>query len=258
MIKILGDFHIHTDFSDGKGSIEAVCREANRVGLEKFAICDHSYRSYFVGMTDEKLEKSISRIKQINEESTSSIDEMKKKKCITALQSVEGNILNFDGDIDVMPSAIKKLDVLHVGFHRFVTKGDGKDRAAFILRNGWTKNLSSELVEKNTEAFVKAVEKYPVDVICHLGHRAKVKGKRIFECAKSNGCHIELNEKHIETLEPLIDEALKSGVKFILGSDAHKIINVGKFFRVKAFIEKHKIPLDRIVGVDCEFTTRKK
>ena len=148
--------------------------------------------------------------------------------------------------------------MLSVGFHRFVTRGDGRDRKQFILRNGWTGNLPDELIEKNTKAYIKAIEKYPVDVICHIGHRAKVHGKRLFECAKSNGCHIELNEKHIETLEPMLQIAIESGVKFILGSDAHRAENIGRFDRVINAIEKYNVPLDRIVGIDCQLTVRKK
>lgn len=246
MIKVIGDYHIHTKFSDGKGDIPSVIEVAKKVGLKEFAVCDHSYRSWFVGMTDKKLEKSKDVLLQNSDGQ------------IKSLQSIEGNVLNFDGEIDVPQSAYKNLDMLSVGFHRFVTKGDGRDRKDFILRNGWTSRLPDELVEKNTLAFINAIERYPVDVLCHPGHRAKVDGKRLFECAKSNGCHIELNEKHIETLEPMLDVAIASGVKFILGSDAHKVENVGRFDRVLKAVEKYKIPLDRIVGIDCQFTVRKK
>ena len=246
MIKIIGDYHIHTKFSDGKSDTDTVIAAAKKTGLKEFALCDHSYRSWFVGMTDDKLEKSKNALSCRHDE-----------QC-RALQSIEGNILNFDGEIDVPPDAYKRLDMLSVGFHRFVTRGDGRDRKQFILRNGWTENLPDELSEKNTKAYIKAIEKYPVDVICHIGHRAKVYGKRLFECAKSNGCHIELNEKHIETLEPMLQIAIESGVKFILGSDAHRAENIGRFDRVINAIEKYNVPLDRIVGIDCQLTVRKK
>ena len=70
--------------------------------------------------------------------------------------------------------------------------------------------------------------------------------------------YIELNEKHIETMEGCIDTVLSSGVKFILGSDAHMTRDVGKFTRVQAFVAEHRIPAERICGAGAEPVFRKK
>lgn len=165
-----------------------------------------------MGATREKLKSQRKEIESLN----------LKNQRLKGIQSIEANILNFEGEIDVPGDLFSSLDMLSLGFHRFVTKGDGRDRKAFILKNGWTKANDPNLTKLNTQAFIKAMERYPVDVLCHIGHRTKVEPKPLFECAASLGVHIELNEKHIETLEPMIEEALRCGVKFILGSDAHK------------------------------------
>ena len=247
-MKITGDYHIHTVYSDSKTKIEQVFSVSALRGLTDFATCDHSFRSYFVGATREKLKAQKAELKAGNS----------KGEQPKGLQSIEANILNFDGEIDVPCDLFSSLDMLSLGFHRFVTKGDGRDRKQFILKNGWTNSDDPELKRLNTAAFIKAIEKYPVDVLCHIGHRTKVEPKPLFECAASLGVHIELNEKHIETLEPMIEEALRCGVKFILGSDAHKAQKIGVFDRVSQVVEKYKIPYDKIVGVDLELNVRKK
>lgn len=247
-MKITGDYHIHTVYSDSKTKIEDAFSVADRIGLTTLATCDHSFRSYFVGATREKLKSQRKEIESLN----------LKNQRLKGIQSIEANILNFEGEIDVPCDLFSSLDMLSLGFHRFVTKGDGRDRKAFILKNGWTKTNDLNLTKLNTQAFIKAMERYPVDVLCHIGHRTKVEPKPLFECAASLGVHIELNEKHIETLEPMIEEALRCGVKFILGSDAHKAQKIGVFDRVSQVVEKYKIPYDKIVGVDLELNVRKK
>ena len=47
--KNIADFHIHTNFSDGKYSAEEIVKQAEEKGLKYFSICDHNtfdgYRS---------------------------------------------------------------------------------------------------------------------------------------------------------------------------------------------------------------------
>ena len=43
---------------------------------------------------------------------------------------------------------------------------------------------------------------------------------------------------------------IKTGVKFIINSDAHKPLDVGKNHRAFNLIEKYQIPLDQIVNLN--------
>lgn len=108
------------------------------------------------------------------------------------------------------------------------------------------------MVEMNTRAFVAAIERYPVDVVCHLGHRAQTDINAVCAAAKAKGVYIELNEKHIDALESCADELVASGVEFILGSDAHSTGDVGGFARVLDFVRRHGIDESRVCGLGAK------
>jgi len=235
---ISGDYHLHTYASDGRASVKDHALAAKARGLKEIAITDHSFSTLFCNMTEKKFGKQSAEINEL------SGDDLK------IYQGIEGNIIG--NRLDVPPSIIRKLDVLLVGFHRYVTLfKTTKEERKFLLTNGFSSEKNKEkLAVYNTEAFVSVLEKYPVDVIAHLGHRTPLHFERIFECAAHNGTYIELNEKHIETLEAHIDGAINSGVKFIIGSDSHKKNRIGEFRRVEEFIKKYSVPLERVFGTD--------
>ena len=54
-MEILGDYHTHTVFSHGHGSIEDNVKAAIKMGLKEIAITDHgfSHNSYGVRRMDE-------------------------------------------------------------------------------------------------------------------------------------------------------------------------------------------------------------
>ena len=65
---IQGDFHVHTDWSDGQDSIEAMASAAKALGYHYIAITDHSAgRGIAHGLDVERLKQQISEIKQLNQ-----------------------------------------------------------------------------------------------------------------------------------------------------------------------------------------------
>ena len=62
----------------------------------------------------------------------------------------------------------------------------------------------------------------------------------------------------MDVLEKNIEAILESGVKLIVGSDAHSPKNIGKLDRVAEFIEKYNIPADRIYGLGVKPTFKDK
>ncbi|MDD4840099.1 MAG: PHP domain-containing protein [Clostridia bacterium] len=241
-MRIIGDFHTHTKASDGRGTVTQNLAEAEKRGLRYYAVADHGFSTLVCRQTQKKLKAQSDEIAKLQETSE-----------IKIYRSLETNITGFDGKLDIDDSIIKQLDIIHFGFHRFIDSRHNGEYFNFVLRNGFA-SAAKRIVnrDKNTESYINAIENYPVDVLCHMSHRAFVDVKRVCEAAKSNDCYIELNEKHITTIEDDIDTILKSGVNFILASDAHKPQDIGKFPRVEQFILRHNIPLDRIVGIEME------
>lgn len=246
-MKFTGDYHLHTRASDGRTSLLRAVRFAKKSGLSEIAISDHSFATLFFHMTDKKLAAQSDRIAELKD----------KDKCdIKILQGIEANLI---GDkLDLPHSVIRKLDVLTVGFHRFIGPSKMMGESEFLMVNGFGSTKRKEkLAYVNTEAFISVMENYPIDVIAHLGHRTPVDFVKVCECAARHNVYVELNEKHIDVLENGIDAALNSGVKFIVGSDAHSVKKIGGFSKVEKFIDKHKIHLDRVYGIDGNSPTFK-
>lgn len=241
-MKIFGDFHSHTKASDGTGTLAQNLAQAEKLGLRYLAATEHGFRTIGLHHTPESFKKQ-------GEE----IIELQKTTSVKILRGLETNITGFDGKIDADEDTLKQLDVLHFGTHRFIKSRGNGEYCKFALYNGFAplsmKVANTEMTELNTVSYVKTIENYPIDVVCHLLSRAILDVKRVCEAAKANNAYIELNEKHIEVFEDCIDVVLKTGVNLIMGSDAHRSKDIGKFTRVTDFITRHHIPEERIVGI---------
>lgn len=235
---MIGDYHTHTRASDGRSSVAENIEAAKLMGLSELAITDHSFSSMLCHMTREKYDKQAREIEKAD------------KGGLIVLQGVEANLFA-DGSIDVPDDIIRRVDVLNLGFHRLIGFKDIRGSRKFIFENGWgTESARRGLIEENTRAYIKALERYPVDILCHLDHRCLVDVRRVCETAAKYGVYVELNEKHIDTLEREIDAIKASGVNFILGSDAHVKNRIGRFSKTEDFIKRHNVPIDRVFGLN--------
>jgi putative hydrolase len=97
-MKLFADYHTHTVYSHGKGTIRENVEEAMRKGLKEIVISDHGPGHFTYGV-------KIKNIKKMREE----IEELKKEyNNIDIKLGVEANLISCDGDLDV------KNDYLYV------------------------------------------------------------------------------------------------------------------------------------------------
>ncbi len=236
-MKINGDYHLHTRYSDGRCSSFAHAKKAKQLGLEEIAVTDHSFASFIFHMTKRKWAKLTGEIDGIDG--------------IRVLKGIEGNIINDSGDIDVPCDIIRDSDILLCGFHRFLGFDYVNKAPNFIKVNGYGSLKDRERIKDiNTLAIINALRRYPIDVIAHLNHRMIVDVMAVCEEARVQGVYVELNAKHLDALENSAKDMIDSGVNFIIGTDAHDTRKTGKLKRVEDFILRHDIPLDRVYGVD--------
>lgn len=240
-MKVTADYHTHTYASDGRCGVKALCGKAKEQGLLQIAITDHSFASTIFHMTRRKLKRVQNEVSELDSD-------------VQVLVGIEGNLVNANGDIDVPEDVIQNLDILSVGFHRFIgfkgEKRGGYDRC-WLFTNGFcSKEVRQKLVDDNTQAYINAMRKFPIDVLVHLNHRALVDVKKVCDEACKQGVYVELNQKHIDALEDCIEEVLDSGVNLIVGTDAHSAKKVGEMQKILEFIEKNDIPLERVYGID--------
>ena len=237
-MKLLGDYHTHTNYTHGISSIEENVAQAENLGLKEIAITDHSYLGHnHISAGD--LQKM-----------RADIDAIKDKYNVKILLGIEANLMSREGDIDISDEELKELDLVVLGFHR-LSKVSFKEFFKFVLPNLLRKKPTKVQIERNTQAYIKAMDKHRVSILAHLGYAGcAVDYVRLAkECVK-RGIYIELNGKRINFGVDEFKAMADTGVKFIIDSDAHDCKNIAKNHRAFNLIEKAKIPLEQIANLD--------
>lgn len=238
-MRIIADYHTHTRYSHGKGTIRENVEAAIEKGLKAIGICDHGPGHYLYGVKREKIYQMRREVDKLNRE----------YKEIEILLGVEANVIGFDGTIDVDEEIIDMLDILLLGFHYGVLFKSIGDYLFMNVANPVSKLLPigrERIIERNTEAIIKAIERYPIDIITHPGDKVKLNTKKVAETAYAKGVALEINEKHNELSVENLKIALDTKVDFYINSDAHRPEEVGMVDEAIKRIVEANIPLSRI------------
>lgn len=241
-MRLLGDYHTHTIFSrnnHGKSTIKENCEAAKKIGLKQLAITDHGYSHVFYGVKKSETDKIIEEIKQETN------DEIK------VLYGIEANILNFNGDTDLDKDKTREMDLVLMGYHSMARKHlfNGfffhylNYLANFFGTPKWLKN-------KNTKAYIKAIEKYDIDVITHINTGIKVNILEIARKCVEKDVYIELNGKRLNISTKDLKQLIDLGCKFLINSDAHSSKKVGRVNKPINYAIINKIPKELIFNID--------
>jgi len=198
--EVKGDFHVHSNWSDGTSSIEGVAKAAQGRGYQYVAICDHTKSLKIThGLDESRLLKQMEEIDRINE----------LLKGFQILKGTEVDILS-DGRLDLSDKALEKLDFVVASVHS-AFKQD-KDRM--------------------TQRIIKALENPYVHVLGHptgrlLGARDpyEVDIDEVMEAAKKYGKALEINA-YFERLD--LDDihcrkAKEMSIRVAIGTDTHHL-----------------------------------
>ncbi len=244
-MKIYGDYHTHTIYSHGKGTIEDNVKEAIRKGLKEIAICDHGPSHLSYGIKRENLKEMREEVNFLNKKY--------KDTGIKILLGVEANLISYDGTIDVDEEMLKMLDILLLGYHFGALPKTFKDGYKLYCCNFVSKcnsKWNEKMKKLNTMAFIKAMEKYPIDIITHPNSKIRLDIKELSKVAAKLGTALEINSYHSELSVKNIKIALKEEVKFYINSDAHHPMNVGQVEKGIERAMETKVPVDRIVNIE--------
>ena len=192
---INGDFHVHTDWSDGSATIDEMARKACSLGYTFIAICDHSQSApYAGGLTPERLAEQIKEIHRINQ----------GMKNIRILAGSEVDIRS-DGSLDFPDELLSQLDIVIAAVH-------------------------SGFKQKVTERLVSAARHPLVDIIAHPTGRLinqregyEVEIDNVMQACADTGTAMEINA-YYERLD--LDDinarrAGEMGIQIAIGTDAH-------------------------------------
>ncbi len=232
-MKLLADLHTHSKnsrFRHGKNSIEEMAIAANEMGLVEIAITDHGYAHVF--RTDKQ--KLI--------EARKVVDEINKWSKTKVLLGIEANIIKEDGTLDIDAETLSMLDILVISYHRMTIT----DFANYF---GFAKK--TEVAKKRcTNAFVNAINKYPVSMVAHLDSILTTDLYEIGKACRERGTMVEINNRHTKWTDKQVQDLIDSGCMFAVSSDAHSREMVGEVDKAFEYIRKYNIPSERVVNVE--------
>ncbi len=219
-MKIFADYHTHTIYSHGKGTIRENVESAIKKGLKEIAICDHGPSHIGFGVKKKNFKRIREEIDMLN----------KEYEQIKILMGVEANIIGYDGEIDVDDEIISLIDILLVGFHfGAMPKSIGDAYKMFVVNylGKFSEKIAKKARVMNTKAVINAINRYDIDLITHPGAKVDIDTKELAKAAVKRGTSLEINASHGFLTVEYLKIAMEENVKFLISSDAHKPEDVG-------------------------------
>lgn len=200
--KLKSDLHLHTAWSDGAASINAMAAEAVRSGLKYIAVTDHSRSS--------KLQGGLTPAMWIRQANAISL----ARPACPILHGIEVDILR-NGALDLPRNVLAAAGVVVASVH----SGFADDE------------------HENTQRIIRAIESGCVDILAHpttslVGkpgvpdwsrQAAKMDWDRVFETCARWAVALEMNcfPSRLDLPIELLTRAIKKGCAISFGSDAH-------------------------------------
>lgn len=229
------DYHTHTVFSHGRGSIRDNVQEARSKGLEAIAISDHGPGHLTYGIKRSALPEMRNQIDELNKE----FDD------IDIYLSVEANILKTGNHLDVTKDEFKDYDFVIGGYHYGVTKG-------YCISN-WLSNRGimnfKKLMVKNTDMTVKAIYENDLKILTHPGDKGPFDTMELAKACSDRGTWMEISTHHKNLTVEQIKISAKTDVLFVISSDAHIPQRVGTFEGGLARAMEAGLDPERIVNI---------
>jgi len=193
-----GDLHAHTDWSDGRASLEAMAEAARALGFEYLLISDHTHGLAVAGgLSPEKWQRQHQAIEALNARWTD----------FKLLHGAEVEI-RADGTLDFPDEVLAQMDVVVASVHTSLRQPR----------------------EQITERILSAMRNPHVDIIGHpmgriIGQREEsaVDVERVLSFAAQRGVMLEINSvpERLDLDDVYVRQAVELGVRLAVNSDAH-------------------------------------
>lgn len=214
-----GDYHTHTVYSHGSGTVEDNVAAARERGLKAVAITDHGISGFPENMHPCDLPAFFADVKRARD----------LYPDMTVLAGVEANLLDAGGTLDMPDGAEDMLDLIICGYHRARFPDTLGSLFGFWLPNALAPKSSARRRAKNTDAYIRAMQRYRVGIIAHPLREITCDLNALGEAAKEYGVYIELNSKKCLLTREDFETLAATGCSFICDSDAHSPGRVGDF-----------------------------
>jgi DNA polymerase (family X) len=195
---IRGDLHVHSDWTDGRASLEQMALAARERGLEYICFCDHSQSLAMTGgLGPERLMAQVEAIRALD----SRLDG------IIVLAGIEVDILA-DGRLDLPDETLAELDFVTASIHSGFGQSEAQltERLARALRNPYVRSIahpSGRLLGRR--------DPYEFDL------------ETVARLAAETGTFLEINGSpdRLDLTAPAARRAAALGVRIVICSDAH-------------------------------------
>lgn len=201
---IKGDFHVHTNASDGNCDISEIARAAKEIGYKYICITDHSHSSAIAnGLSAKQLAQQIKQIRKLDEE----------LKGITIFAGTEVDILA-DGSLDFDDKLLAELDFVIAAIHSGLASPRQKvtTRTLKAMDNPYVNCIAHP-----TGRLISRREAMDLDIAAVIKHAAQT--RTAFE-VNANPWRLDLKDIHCRM-------AIEAGVKLAIGTDAHSVAGLG-------------------------------
>ena len=202
---VRGDLHMHSDWSDGRDSMDAMVSAAEALGYEYVAITDHSVSSGIArGLDVARLDRQRDAVASLREAHPG----------ITVLHGAEVDILH-DGSLDFPDEVLASLDVVLASLHDPADHDGARltDRYAAAMRHPLV-----QIITHPTNRLVPGREGYPLDE------------RALFEAAVESGTLLEIDGApgHLDMDGAMARRAVAAGVEVTIDGDCHRAEWLGR------------------------------
>jgi putative hydrolase len=219
-MKLIADYHLHTYYSDGKMSAAQMAKAAFDAGLTEIAFTDHGPGHLVSGV--RKRDELYAEVMRERERFAGRMN---------ILFGVEANLMGLDGRIDIDEKDLALYDIILLGYHKTAVTlksalhFHGAAKLPFMRRR---------MVEKTTDAYCRALLRYPIDIIVHPNYATRVDVALLAACAAKTGAAIEINGNRNFMSIGELKAAKAEGAIFTINSDAHQALRIGDTDRAVA------------------------
>lgn len=196
---IRGDLHAHTDWSDGRLTLEELVEAAEQRGYEYIVVSDHSRSTTIArGLSVAQLRAQMARIR-----------ELQPRSRIRVLAGSECDILE-DGTMDFPDELLAELDVVLAAVHARFKQARGSMTARIVRALA---NPHVDILAHPTGRLLGSREPYDVDL------------EAVFAAARRHGKAVEINASphRLDLADVHARRAIELGIPVAIDTDTHAL-----------------------------------
>ncbi|MDX6534936.1 MAG: polymerase [Gaiellales bacterium] len=200
LAQIRGDLHSHTDWSDGKATLEVMVQSAIERGYGFLNVTDHSPAVGFgMGLDAGRLRRQIERVRELDAQLDG----------FHLLAGAEVDILK-DGSLDYSDELMAELDVVVASLHAS-HRLDETDQTKRLLAA--MENPHVDIIGHPTGRLLGRREPYPLNI------------EEVVAKAAETGTVLEVSGQphRLDLRDTSVRLAVEAGVKLAINTDAHSV-----------------------------------